>query len=387
MPIRNTLECWGSVAKFFHWVIVLFIVTQFALALVAVNLPIGMEKLAVLARHKSVGITILVLATLRLLWRAANGRPVMPATMAGWEQVAARGAHALLYTLLLVVPLAGWIMSSARNFPVSWFGFFQLPDLVAPSESTFASAHQVHVVLAFTLGSVATVHLLAALKHHFIDGDDVLRRMLPFVRVPAVAVLLLMVGAGGGAGDALAEAPGAGHWVGNAAGGILQFHFKQAGATTTGAFDGFTVELATDDSPTRLTVVVDTGSIDTQDKDRDTVLRSAELFDVQEFPRATFVAEHFQRVGEGRYAATGKLTIRNVTREVTLPFALATTPGSGTSGSAMQGRLITGELAINRLDYGVGQGEWRSTAMVDDAITVIWSVKLVPALTGSPRNP
>lgn len=380
MPIRNTLERWGSVAKFFHWAIVVLVVTQFVLAFIAEDLPLGMQKLAVLARHKSVGITILVLATLRLLWRAANRSPGMPAGMAGWEKLGARAAHALLYALLFAVPLAGWIMSSAKNFPVSWFGLFQLPDLVAPSEATFDIAHEAHEILAFTLGGVATLHLLAALKHHFINRDSVLRRMLPFARVPIVAGLL--VAGGSGLGDALAAAPGAGTWTGSAASGRLEFRFRQAGAATSGAFGQFTVQLVTaaDGIPTRLSVVVDTGSIDTQDKDRDSALRSSDLFDVKKFPRASFEASHFKRTAEGRYEGTGTLTIRDTAREVALPFTLAPTAG------AAVGWRIAGDLPIKRLDYGVGQGEMRSTDFVDDAVTVSWSVVLgLPLGIGKPN--
>lgn len=374
MPIRNTLERWGSVAKFFHWAIVLLVITQFVLALIAEDLPIGMQKLAVLARHKSVGITILALATLRLLWRAANRSPAMPAAMPAWEKLGARVAHALLYALLFVVPLAGWIMSSAKNFPVSWFGFIQLPDLVAPSEATFNLAHDVHETLAFTLGGVAVLHLLAALKHHFVNRDGVLKRMLPFARVPVV--LLLALAGSAGVGDAAVATPAAGVSVGDAASGTLQFRFNQAGADTTGAFGRFTVKLTTaaDGSPTALAVTVAIDSLDTKDKDRDSALRSADLFDAKIFPGATFVASRFQRAAEGRYDALGKLTIRDVTRDVTLPLALTAAPVGGPPGW-----LLAGAIEINRLDYGVGRGEMRSTEMVGNAVMVTWSVKLAPA--------
>jgi len=101
---------------------------------------------------------------------------------AGYPQAlgaAARPAHALLYTLLFAVPLAGWTMSSARGFPVSWFGFFTLPDLVPKNKALYELLVTTHGVLAWTLGVVAIIHMLAALKHHFVLKDDVLRRMLP----------------------------------------------------------------------------------------------------------------------------------------------------------------------------------------------------------------
>ncbi|MBV6424995.1 MAG: Protein YceI [Steroidobacteraceae bacterium] len=373
MPIRNTKERWGSVAKFFHWTIVLLIIGQFVLAFMADSLPVGMQKLAVLARHKSFGITILALAALRLMWRAANRSPVMPSTMAPWERLGARAAHALLYALLFAVPLAGWTMSSAKNFPVSWFGLFQLPDLVAPSESTFETLHEVHEILAFTLGAVAILHMLAALKHHFIDRDTVLRRMLPFVRVPGVCAVLL-VGGLALQGDGLAATPG--NATGSAASGTLQFRFSQAGAATVGSFGKFEVTMTTaaDGTPTALAVTVATDSLDTKDKDRDTALRSSDLFDVKQFPRATFTADSIRRTAGGSFEAIGKLTIRGVTRDVTLPFTLA-----ASAGGTAPGRLLAGELPLKRLDYGIGQGEWRSTEMVGDAVTVLYSVTLTAA--------
>ena len=79
----------------------------------------------------------------------------------------------------MITPLFGWMMSSARNFPVSWFGLFTFPDLIQPDKPKYEFFHEAHEVLAFTLLAIALVHAFAALKHHFVDRDDVLRRMLP----------------------------------------------------------------------------------------------------------------------------------------------------------------------------------------------------------------
>jgi cytochrome b561 len=179
MAIRNTVYRWGAVAQLLHWVIVALIITQFTLATLFDDLPSGARKLALLARHKSVGITILMLAILRLLWRRTNPIPPLPDTLKPWERRLARLTHALLYALLFAVPLAGWTMSSARGFPVSWFGFFTLPDLVPKNKALYELLVTTHGVLAWTLGVVAIIHMLAALKHHFVLKDDVLRRMLP----------------------------------------------------------------------------------------------------------------------------------------------------------------------------------------------------------------
>lgn len=182
MPIRNTTARWGAIAQTFHWVIVVLIITQFVLISIEGNLPLGLQKLIWLARHKSVGITILGLAILRLIWRWLNPTPELPDTLKPYERVLAKVTHVGLYVLLFIMPLTGWMMSSARNFPVSWFNLVQLPDLVGPDRALYDTLHTTHAVLAWLLVGVAVLHVLAALKHHFVLKDDTLRRMLPFTR-------------------------------------------------------------------------------------------------------------------------------------------------------------------------------------------------------------
>lgn len=179
MQIKNDLSRYGAVAQLFHWAIVALVITQFVLASKAHALPLGAAKVTTLAQHKSVGITILGLALLRLLWRLLNPAPAAPQTSPRWQRVAARVSHFLLYALLLIIPVLGWFMSSARNFPVSWFGLFTLPDFIEPSKPAYEFFHEAHETLAKTLFVVALLHAAAALKHHFIDRDNVLRRMLP----------------------------------------------------------------------------------------------------------------------------------------------------------------------------------------------------------------
>ncbi len=179
MTIRNTTRRWGVIAQLLHWLIVLLVIAQFTLALLADDLPAGMKKLILLSRHKSIGITILVLACLRLGWRWANPTPTLPTTLKPYERLLARGTHLLLYVLLLAIPLTGWMMSSARGFPVSWFGFLQLPDLVPKDRALYEVLLTTHETLAWTLAAVVALHVGAALKHHFMLKDDVLRRMLP----------------------------------------------------------------------------------------------------------------------------------------------------------------------------------------------------------------
>jgi cytochrome b561 len=182
MPIRNTTARWGAIAQLFHWVIVALIITQFVLINIEQGLPLGLHKLVALARHKSVGITILGLAILRIVWRLMNPTPALPNTLKPYERLLAHITHKSLYALLFIMPLTGWMMSSARNFPVSWFNLVQLPDLVSPNRALYETLHTTHAVLAWLLVGVAVLHVLAALKHHFVLKDDTLRRMLPFTR-------------------------------------------------------------------------------------------------------------------------------------------------------------------------------------------------------------
>jgi cytochrome b561 len=178
MHLKNTLKRYGAVAQLFHWAIVALIITQFVLALRAKGLS-PVAKIGVLATHKSVGITILGLALLRLAWRWFNPVPPLPPGTPRWQDRAAHLSHFLLYALLFITPLFGWLMSSARAFSVSWFGLVTLPDFIKPNKAAFDTLHEVHEFLAYTLAAVAIVHAAAALKHHFLDRNDVLRRMLP----------------------------------------------------------------------------------------------------------------------------------------------------------------------------------------------------------------
>lgn len=179
MPARNSDQRYGYVAQILHWTIVALLILQITLAKIADALPLGLEKLAVLARHKSVGITILGLAAVRLAWRAFNHPPPLP-PMPRWQAAGARVNHWTLYALLFAMPVTGWMMSSASNYPVSWFGLAQLPDIVGPDPLLKQRLVTIHHWLGIVLISLAILHVLAALKHQFIDRNGLLLRMLPW---------------------------------------------------------------------------------------------------------------------------------------------------------------------------------------------------------------
>jgi cytochrome b561 len=182
MQFRNSADRYGTVAQFLHWLIVVLIILQVVSGFIGHNLPLGIEKLTTLARHKSFGMTILALVLLRVFWRLANPVPALPATLKPYERGLARLTHVLLYVLLIALPLTGWIMSAAKNFPVSWFRRFTWPNPVAPDPHLAELMVKVHQTLALVLMGTVTLHVLAALKHHFVLKDNVLKRMLPFTK-------------------------------------------------------------------------------------------------------------------------------------------------------------------------------------------------------------
>lgn len=177
--LRNTTARWGTPAQLLHWLIALLIGVQAILGVSGVALPLGMAKLATLARHKSLGITLLALVLVRLLWRVVNPRPALPENLKPYERALARATHAALYALLIALPVSGWLMSAARGFPVSWFNLVQLPNLVSRNLALYHLLVRVHVALAITLALALALHVAAALKHHFVLHDDTLRRMVP----------------------------------------------------------------------------------------------------------------------------------------------------------------------------------------------------------------
>jgi polyisoprenoid-binding protein YceI len=151
-------------------------------------------------------------------------------------------------------------------------------------------------------------------------------------------------------------------------GSAIRFTAYQEGAPVDGSFQEFTADIVFDPkdlAASRLAVEIDTGSVATGHKDRDTTLRSSSLFDVKTWPSAEFVSDQLLHQGGGRYEAHGRLTIRDVTRDVVLPFELTIAEnGSRRLANA------AGELTISRLDYGVGQGEWASTRTVGDDVVI-----------------
>ncbi len=166
---------------------------------------------------------------------------------------------------------------------------------------------------------------------------------------------------------------GAVKYVQVASGSSLAFTFKQLDAMSTGQFKTFATTLVYDEknpAAGSLSVNVTIGSLDTQDGERDEALKSPDLFDAARIPAATYVASSLARNASGGLEAVGKLTLRGVSKDLRLPLTLKPTAA---------GLELSGQTAIKRLDYGVGQGEWKSTESVGDEVKIQYKVALVRA--------
>lgn len=166
-----------------HWLMALLIAVSFGVGLYMHDLPLSPTKLKIYSWHKWAGVTIVLLLLLRIGWRIGHRPPAMVAGMPRWQQLAATGTHGLLYLLMLAIPLSGWLMSSALGFQTVYFGVLPLPDLLDKNRELGELLKTVHMGLNFSMAALVAVHSGAALKHHFVDCDDTLARMLPLLAV------------------------------------------------------------------------------------------------------------------------------------------------------------------------------------------------------------
>ena len=180
-PATNSRRGYDRVAIGLHWLIAFALIASFALGLYMHELPLSPQKLKLYSWHKWAGVTIFLFVVLRLGWRLAHRPPELPAAMPGWQRVAAEATHVLLYLLMFAVPISGWLMSSAKGFQTVWFGVLPLPDLLDKNKELGDMLKEVHEALNFGMAGLVVAHLGAALKHHVINRDDVLARMLPFL--------------------------------------------------------------------------------------------------------------------------------------------------------------------------------------------------------------
>lgn len=417
---------YSAVAMVLHWLLALAITVAIVLGW-RMDGPPGPQSFALYQLHKSVGITVLLLTVVRIGWRLRKPPPPLPVTLTRAERLAAHGVHAGLYVLLVGLPLTGWLLvsTSARTIPTILFGTIPWPHVpgtaalsAATRETVSASAefgHESLVKLAYLL---VALHVAGALKHQFVDRSNHFRRMFPVARrtgVALIATISMLAAAGaatwtfrpamapqaaelpaavdqpaalsgaapvadlpldnaaGAAPEPMAvaneaqEAPAvASRWRVDSAASEIGFATSYSGTPVSGSFASWTADIrfapdALDTSSVR--VSIDLASLKTASSDAASMLPDADWFSTAAFPRAIFIADRFRALGGDRYEASGRLTLRGQSHPQTLRFSLRIRGNVAT---------VSGTTAIDRTRFGVGQGEWGSTAALaaDVPVTV-----------------
>lgn len=179
MPSLNlTVSHFTRTAVGLHWIVSGLVLTALFMGWTMTEMQVSPQRLKVYNWHKWVGVTVLLLAIVRLAWRLTHRAPPLETSVPAWQRLAAHASHTLLYLLLLVMPVTGWIYSNYSGYPVVYLGKVPLPDLVERDRELAATWLDVHVTISIVLVAVVALHVLAALYHHFIVRDGTLRRML-----------------------------------------------------------------------------------------------------------------------------------------------------------------------------------------------------------------
>lgn len=399
---------YSGVSRALHWLVAGGIALQFILGERAEEAAANGDlpgQLAALAQHKSIGITVLGLALLRLLWRLVQ--PPTPALSTPTRQhQLARLMHIALYGLLFFMPVSGWLMSSASGYSVAWFNLAQLPDLIAPSESSKTLLQTLHNGASKLLLVLAIGHIVAALKHWLIDKDAVMSRMggplstLLFVATLAIGIaytwptpqaspaaqLAVQPEPVGAAVSIAAEAPesveapeptelpGTDHttlpllslpplWRINPADSHIRFTAQQAGADFTGEWQKFSAVIrfnANDLANSSAEVTIDATSVATNDSERDGILAGFDWFDSGNHPQVVFSTDTFRPTIEG-FTTAATLKLRDASYPINFNFSVQ---------SDANARTLTGNARLDRLALKLGVMEWLDTEWVGQFVDV-----------------
>ncbi len=409
MGWKNSSQQYGTAAKGLHWFSALIVLAMLPLGFYMVSLDFSPFKLDLYWWHKSFGTLVLLIVLLRLGWRFANEQPAPHENHRPWERGLAKTIHFLLYAGMIGMPLSGWLMTSAGDFTHSFFGI-PVPHIAPKNETLFKAMRTAHELSAYALIAAVGLHGLGAFKHHFIDRDATLLRMLPAVlpRAGAVVAAALFVLALGGAsalalryemteGSPPAPPLAGGGIMGQAGGNILEqaeeitttsppasggkqggdspqqwtivpeqssigFKLEVQGAPFEGRFTQFDGEIFFDpDNPaqSRAEVRVKIASVATGSDERDEYIRAQPWLFAESFPESVFTTTRIEKTGDNQYLAHANLTMRGVSLPVEMPFTLVISRNGAETVADMKA-----SFAINRLDFGIGTGEWSNPETV-----------------------
>lgn len=356
---RSAIQRYSDIAVLFHWLIALLIIGLLAIGKYMTGLEENDPVRFVLTQwHKSFGISVLLLSVLRLMWRFVHKPPPEPDYIPRWQQFIAGGVHLLLYALMFLLPITGWIMVSASplNLDTVLFGVIPWPHLPPfphlPNKAGVAEAfHSYHEIASTVLIVFVLAHVGAAMKHHLVDKDTVLHRMLPVWSsesfTNALGALVLLVGGAVGASFLYAQANNTAALL--AAGeSEVSFVADVTGDQTAGVFTQSSVEALIDESnPANSTITarVQTGSLRSDNDQVEGSLPDPEWFSSEAFPEAVFESTSITGQDDGTLNVTGNLTIKEITQSVSFPMIIANEEGK---------RVARGEFNINRPKFNIG---------------------------------
>ncbi len=386
MPLTNTRSSYGGVTKTFHWLTALLILTALPLGWFANNLAHAIydpniasteddiaRAVRLFSLHKTVGITVFFVALARILWALRQPKPGLLNADNKPEAFAAETVHWLLYGSLVLVPLTGWLHhAAAEGFaPILW-PFGQNLPFVPKSAPVAEFTASLHWLFIWVLGLSLVLHIAGALKHHVVDKDSTLRRMLPgdarapeppephHSAVPAFAALAVWAAALAGgwsigvfshhsdaATDTAELTEVQSDW--QVQNGTLSITITQLGSPVTGTFADWTAAITFDEpaepglaGSAEVTIAIGSLSLGTVTDQA----MGADFFDNTQFPTARFKADLFKT--ETGYEARGPLTIRDKTLDIVLPFSL------DLQDSTAQ---VAGSVDLNRLDFDLGTSQ------------------------------
>jgi cytochrome b561 len=162
-----------------HWLMAWLIIAVYFMGLSIDSIPVGPDRIQVVTWHKWLGVTIALLWFIRVVVRLTNQAPALPANSPAWQNTVAHWTHVALYVLMIAIPVSGWLMSSAKGYTTTFFGQFDLPNLLEKDKALGHTLKEVHEFLANTLMILVVAHIGAALKHQLVDKDNLLDRMRP----------------------------------------------------------------------------------------------------------------------------------------------------------------------------------------------------------------
>jgi cytochrome b561 len=356
--MNDDAQRYNGIAIGFHWTIAVLILGMLALGKYMVSLDEADPVRFVLTQwHKSFGIVAMVLIICRLFWRFTHNPPP-PDRLKSWEKWVASTVHLLLYALIFVIPVSGWVMVSASPLELStmvfdWIPWPHLPPFESlPNKDQAASlSAEIHNIAGNLLILLLIAHIAAALRHYFVLRDSVVSRMSPklpngrwvsgFVPLVGATVLVIMalITIGFNIVNSVPMTAGMSR---------INFSFTVQGQDSSGTFSDSTVELvlgAKNPGGNSLKATVNTATVFTGTSQVDSTLMGSDWFDVKNHTQAVFTSSEIVAIDEERYSVTGMLQIKDTTRKLSFEFRMVGLDDS---------RMASGNFAIDRLEFGLG---------------------------------